>query len=40
MYYAFVKVWNDHGDYILWKCSAIAWGELNTDIVTTHVPVF
>lgn len=28
MYFAFVKVWNDHGDYILWKCASIAWGEL------------
>lgn len=27
MYMAFVKVWRDHGDYVMWKCVLIGWGE-------------
>lgn len=27
MYQAFVKVFRDYGDYVMWKCAAIGWGE-------------
>lgn len=27
MYLAFVKVWTQHGDHDLLKCSLIAWGK-------------
>ena len=27
MYQAFVKVFRDFGDYVIWKCTALAWGE-------------
>ncbi|XP_031559855.1 adhesion G protein-coupled receptor L3-like isoform X2 [Actinia tenebrosa] len=37
MYYAFVKVWNDHGDYILWKCASIAWGLPAVAVIVTIV---
>ncbi|KAK3727870.1 hypothetical protein QZH41_010595 [Actinostola sp. cb2023] len=35
MYFAFVKVWNDHGDNILWKCASIAWGVPAVVVVVT-----
>lgn len=27
MYQAFVKVFRDYGDYVMWKCSALGWGK-------------
>ena len=27
MYQAFVKVFRDYGDYVMWKCAAMGWGE-------------
>lgn len=27
MYQAFVKVFRDFGDNVIWKCTALAWGE-------------
>ena len=27
MYLAFVKVWRDHGDNVMWKCAAFGWGK-------------
>ena len=27
MYQAFVKVFRDFGDYVMWKCAAMAWGK-------------
>ena len=30
MYQAFVKVFRDYGDYVMWKCSALGWGKSKT----------
>ena len=27
MYQAFVKVFRDYGDYVMWKCSVLGWGK-------------
>ena len=27
MYQAFVKVFRDYGEYVMWKCSAFGWGK-------------
>ncbi|XP_048581791.1 uncharacterized protein LOC5519041 isoform X1 [Nematostella vectensis] len=35
MYLAFVKVWRDHGDYVMWKCAAIGWGLPAAVVVAT-----
>lgn len=29
MYQAFVKVFRDYGDYVMWKCSVLGWGKSN-----------
>ena len=28
MYQAFVKVFRDYGDYVMWKCSVLGWGKI------------
>ena len=30
MYQAFVKVFRDYGDYVMWKCSVLGWGKSKT----------
>ena len=32
MYQAFVKVFRDYGDYVMWKCAALAWGKSFVDV--------
>ena len=27
MYQAFVKVFRDYGEHVMWKCSALGWGK-------------
>ena len=33
MYQAFVKVFRDYGDYVMWKCAAIGWGESSVHVI-------
>ena len=35
MYQAFVKVFRDYGDYVMWKCAAIGWGESFVHVIAT-----